>query len=431
MISLQQRKILTLLLFLIAVETISPWSTIPVGTTFLWWAINTVTLFALLVAKPKFYESNNNSTNLVIFIYLFWNLSCIVRGAFIAENYWEWKNLVTMSFVLLLPLILYISTHRLLVQALFTQYIKYILPAFLLVMFIISRAAWGIFLIPISILILFLPLLTKKWQITIVCISLFAATASFGARSTVIKFTVPILLTALFYLRPLIGPKLLGLGRLLLLGLPIVLLILGLSGLFNVFKIDQYVKGNVYTNSTSNGEKEDLTADTRTGLYAEVLASAIKNNYLWWGRTPARGNDSLLFGEEIEAQTNTGKYERFSNEVSILNVFTWTGLIGVILYFLIFIRASYLAIHKSKSWYMKLLGLYLCFRWAYAWVEDFSNFDLSYILLWILIGMCFSTSFRSMTDGEFKYWVRGIFDIRYRKATLKKVRLIKINENGL
>lgn len=332
-----------------------------------------------------------------------------------------------MGLVLLLPITIYISTNRHMVQAIFNQYMKYFLTAFFLFILIMRPPAYGVYLIPVSFILLFLPLLTKKWKIVILIFSVIAITASLAARSNVIKFVVPFLLGLLYYARPFVGPKLLGLGRLFLLILPITLFILGATGQFNIFRMSEYIQGE-YTTDTSSGEKEDLTADTRTGLYVEVVASALKNNYMWLGRTPARGNDSVLFGAQIEAQTHTGKFERYTNEVSILNIFTWTGLVGVILYFLIFMRASYLAIYKSKSWYMKILGVYLSFRWAYAWVEDFSRFDLSYIFLWIIIGMCFSTSFREMSNGEFKYWVRGIFDIRYRKATLKKVRVVNTSK---
>lgn len=428
LITSRLKILLTVLLFLVAVQTVSPWSIFPLGTTFLWWGINLMVLIAIFRLKKDFYDAKSNH-NLVIFLYLYWNIICIVRGVFIAENYWEWKNLFTMGFILLLPLTIYISANRLIVQLIFAQYIKYLLPAFVLFAVITDSLAWGVYLIPVSILILFIPLLTKKWQTMVIVIALFAATASLAARSNVIKFVVPMALCSLYYARPFVGKKMLSTIRILFLVLPMVLFVLGLTGQFNIFKISEYVEGDL-TTTQSDGKQEDLTADTRTGLYIEVIASAIKNDYVLLGRTPARGNDSVIFGAEIEGLTNTGKLERYTNEVSILNVFTWTGLIGVILYFLIFMRATYLAIHKSNSWYMKILGVYIAFRWTYAWVEDFSRFDLSYILLWLLLGMCFSTSFRNMTNLEFKYWVRGIFDVRYRNATLKKTRVVKIENNA-
>ena len=66
------------------------------------------------------------------------------------------------------------------------------------------------------------------------------------------------------------------------------------------------------------------------------------------------------------------------------------GLVGVIVYALIFIVSSYRAIAKSNNIYMPLLGIYVSFRWTFAFIEDFTKFDLNYMLLWVMIGMCFS-----------------------------------------
>jgi hypothetical protein len=424
MITNKLNNALIVILFLTVIRTISPWANFLIGGIFTPWAINTIILFSILRVKHRFYDVANKRFTIIVFIYLIWNISVIIRGCFIAENYWEWKNLITMGFVFLLPLTIYISTNRQMVQSILNNYMKYILPAFFLFALIMSRGAYGVYLIPISFMLLFLPLLSQKWKLVMLGFTLIAIFSSFAARSNVIKFVVPLAIGALYYLRPFINKSTLGIGRIFLLALPITLFVLGVTGKFNVFNISAYADGE-YTTNNSSGEEEDLTADTRTAIYIEVISSAIKNQYIWFGRTFARGNDSELFGAQIEAQTGTGKFERYGNEVSILNVFTWTGLIGVILYFFVFLRASYLALYKSKSWFMKIIAVYVCFRWTYAWVEDFSRFDLSYIFLWIIIGMCYSVSFRSMSDGEFTYWVRGIFDIRYRKATLKKIRVIK------
>jgi hypothetical protein len=127
------------------------------------------------------------------------------------------------------------------------------------------------------------------------------------------------------------------------------------------------------------------------------------------GRTPARGNDSEHFGLFAFEELKTGRYERYVNEVSILNIFTWTGLIGVVLYFMIFFKSVYLAIYKSNNFFMKVVGLYVMFRWMYAWVEDFNRFDIMNIVLWMLIAMCYSEQFRNMSDSEFKSWLNSIF----------------------
>ena len=146
-----------------------------------------------------------------------------------------------------------------------------------------------------------------------------------------------------------------------------------------------------------------------------------------FGRSPARGTISKAFGKDDMNKRG----ERNGNEVAILNIFIWTGLIGVILYFLIFYHASYLAITQSNNRYSKILGISLAFRWVYAWVEDVNNFSLNNFFIWILIAVCLSKQFRSMDNKEIKIWVRGIFDRNFliENNILKRSRQRQINAN--
>ena len=92
----------------------------------------------------------------------------------------------------------------------------------------------------------------------------------------------------------------------------------------------------------------------------------------------------------IKDQTGwTERMERQSCEVSILNIFNYFGLIGVTLYCFIFLQASFLAIYKSRNRIIPVIGLYISFRWLFAFIEDFSRFDLNYMFLWLMIGMCY------------------------------------------
>ena len=117
----------------------------------------------------------------------------------------------------------------------------------------------------------------------------------------------------------------------------------------------------------------------------------------------------MSFGSYSAENLKTGKYERHSNEVCHPNIFTWLGLVGVILYSLIYLKSSYLAVYKSNNIYIKILGVFIAFRWAYGWVEDFNRFDIMNISLWMMIAMGFSEQFRDMTDRDFKIWIRSIF----------------------
>jgi len=384
-----------------------------IGNEFFWWAVEFVFIFILVKYKKSITTPLIEKNLIFVKLFLLWNLICIVRGIFVADNYWEWKNLIATSFVLLLPLLAYTTTNVASIQSIVKTWFKYGLFIYLLFSPFIFGDGVGKFLIPISFLSLFFPILNWKWKIIVVFVSVFVITFDITARSNVLKFAVPFLIGILYYFRKILSFKILNFSRLLLLFVPFVLFALAVNGIFNVFKMDEYIGGEYYVKSNSKTDafaEERLTTDTRTFLYIEVLESAVRHDYVLFGRTPARGNDSAYFGEYNKVILNTGKMERFGNEVSILNIFTWLGLMGVGLYFLIFFRATYLAINQSNNFFMKLIGLNISFRWAYGWVEDFSNFDLSNIFLWIMIGMCFSESFRKMTNQEFRLWVWGIFE---------------------
>ncbi len=405
-------KVISFAILLITLSSFNQWSSLPLGNTFMWWAIYSFILYIFYKGKYYYYDSANDKNIVAIKWYLIWNIICVVRGFAVAENYWEWKNLVQMSMVLLLPLSIYVTTNEVVLQSIIKIWLKYALPCFFLFApFFSIGDAIGAYLSPIGFLLLFFPILSKKWKIIVLFFAFIVIFGDLDARSNVIKIGIPLLFSLIYYIRIHIINKIFEVARLLLIAAPILLFFLGVSGIFNVFKIDEYVTGDYKTTVVEEGASREanLTDDTRTALYVEVLSSAIKYDYIVFGRTPARGNESTIFGAEMMEALQTDKMERFSNEVSVLNIFTWTGVIGVILYFMVFYWASYMAVNRSKSKIMKIIGLVVAFRWSYAWVEDFSEFNLSYFFLWGMIGMCLSNTFREMTDEGIKEWIKGVF----------------------
>lgn len=384
------------------------------NNTTLIWALSILILVVFFLAKYSFFDKKNQQNLRIVWIYLIWNIICIIRGMLIAEIYWDWKGLITNAMALLLPIVAYSATNRKVIQYMLSYYIRYVLPLFVIFALILRADAYGFYLIPMSFLLLFFPVMTMRQKILMLAVTFVVITADLGARSNVIKFGIPVLILGFYYLRSMLTMKILETARLLLFIIPIMLFLLGVSDIFNVFKMDEYVKGDyttVGTDEFGNRVEINVTTDTRTFIYTEVLQSAIKNNYWLFGRTPARGNDSEIFGER--AYELTRRSERLANEIGLANVFTWTGIVGVILYSLIFYRASYLAVNRSANIYIKLVGIYVAFRWLYSWVEDVNNFTLNYFMLWVMMGLCYSSTFRNMTDKEIAVWVRGIFDVRY------------------
>lgn len=386
------------------------------NNTTIWWAISGLILIIFLLSAFYFYDAINNRNLLFIHIYLIWCLICIIRGAFVAEIYWDWKLLVNNSMVFMLSVAAYSATNKILVQSLLSYYIKYVLPLFVIFVFIIRTDAYGFYLMAISTLLLFYPVFTKRQKTILLLCAAIVSFSDLGARSNVLKFLIPLSLLLFYYAANIFSVKIMETVRITLFIVPLLLFILGVSGTFNVFKVKEYLGKDISVmgvDSEGNRAGESFVADTRTFLYEEILQSAINNDYWLAGRTPARGNDSNTFGLwEFEW---TGRYERASNEIGLANVFTWTGLIGVIIYTLIFYRASYLAVNRSNNIFIRLMGLYIAFRWLYSWIEDYQTFSLNYLMLIMMWGICSSDSFRKMTNDEFAFWARGVFDTRYIK----------------
>jgi hypothetical protein len=416
--------------FIIALETVSgpiQWvSGVLILNTYVSWILNFIILFIWFKGIRLYTNKRQIRSMMLLQILLLWYVFSIIRGVFTADDYWTAKVLVHNTFGLLLPVAAYSLTNLKVLQSLLRVYLLYSLPLFLIFIFIIPPDTLASYLILVSILLLFFPVLSKRIKWVVGVFALIALTADTSARGKTLTFAIPVLLVVVYYYRHFIPTILWEWIRKILMIAPIILFTLAVSGVFNVFNIGDYIEGDYTTQVIKNGEEEEenLLTDTRTFLYEEVLLSALVNNYWLIGRSPARGNDTLLWEGQTEI---SGKNERFGNETGILNIFTWTGIIGVILYLLVFYRATYLAVNKSNNIFSKMIGIFLAFHWLWSWVTEFSAFNLSYLSIWILVAFSFSENFRSMTNNEVKYWVRGITDKRYKYGMfiMNKSKILK------
>ena len=413
-------KIVPFTVLPIAVYSVQRYSNYPIGNTAIWWLIEAMVLVSFFVVVR--YDNIKQEDRLAIRVvkwYMLWNCFNIIRGIFVAELYWDYKGLTDMSMALLLPIVAYIALNPGRVNRILSSFVKYALPFAVLIFPFMSVGAWGWYLFPITLLMIFLPVLPIRGKVIVIIVTLVAGFGDLGTRSHVIKYGIPVIFLLAFYTTRhfALSGRLIRWAQKVVIIMPLLFFILAVTGVFEIFKMDQYIKGEyVEVQKTRDGEvvEEDLTVDTRTFLYVEVLQSAIKNNYWLIGRSPARGNETTHFAHLGE--DTTGRPERLRNEVGILNVFTWTGVIGVVLFFLVFYQASYLAICRSNNIFIKLVGMFVAFRWAYSWVEDYQGFDMNNFVLWLMIGMCLSSSFRKMNNTQVRLWAWAIFD---RKVGLR------------
>lgn len=409
-------EILPILIIIITIFSAIQWLKNTVNSTYATWIVNFSTILIILhfyIKKKKVLQNHfiYSSDHRIIAIYFIWLILNSIRGAFIAENYWEWKQLITGIQSLTLPLLVFIFSIPLITGNILYWWFKYIYLFLILIPFV-NTGAYHFYLGPVFVVGCFIPIVPKKWKIIFGILLVTMLVINLGARSQVIKSAMVMLVAIGIYFRHLVPYKLIKIAHWTCYIAPIVLLTLGLTGTFNIFEDLSSNKGKYVEKKVVNGQvvEDDLSADTRTFIYVEVIESALRHNYVIWGRTPARGNDSMAFGAYNAEELKTGKYERHANELCHTNVFTWLGLIGVILYSLIYLRSSYLAVYKSNNIYIKFLGCFIAFRWAYGWVEDMNRFNIMNISIWIMIAMGLSIQFRSMNNKQFRLWVNNIFN---------------------
>lgn len=190
--------------------------------------------------------------------------------------------------------------------------------------------------------------------------------------------------------------------------IPIILLILGTTGIFNILAMDNYIKNDYVSDSAGK-----MTEDTRTFLYEEALSSAVNNQYLIWGRTPAYGMDSPFIqafddaGYVGMALTIKGQMPQRVCEAFIPNILTWCGILGFIIFFVLFYKFSYRIINKSNCIKLRLLGLYMAFFWICSFITySFTSISSDWIIIYLIIAISCSPKIMKLNDKEFAILIR-------------------------
>ncbi len=341
-----------------------------------------------------------------------------VYGLFMAYNYWQYKDLLVNVFTLLIPIFSLLFAFPIESINILRSWNKVLEPKNIL-----------FFLFPFSIRSLqlsvgptycfyfpFLQWLSIKWKI-IVSIFIFMMFAlGVDERSQLLKASVAVMMYIAILNRKWIPLFLLRICHWLLYLIPIILLVLGATGTFNIFS-PEGVEGErkiqndkLFDRDNIGFEEEDLlTVDTRTFAYVETVNSALQHNYVIWGRSPSRGNDTKAFASR--AMVYGDFIERSKNELCHLNIFTWMGAVGVFLYSLFYMISSFCGLYRSNNIFIKFLSVFIAFHWAWGWVEDVNDFTMMNVALWMIIGLCYSPKFRRMDNNEFELWFRSLFSI--------------------
>lgn len=376
-------------------------------------------VFFLIVDRRKILKANNHkelfkdkgyhSFYYVFQLYILWCILSVVYGLFMARNYFEYKHLIQNACACLLPLssLLFINPLRFsIIWSKWYKYIWFIGPILYLLYGALSQDIYS----PLILLICFMPLLNRKYRIAIfVFIPLFLIACFISeSREPILRFGISVILGCLLFFKKVISDRFIKLLKYTGYSLIVILFFVVLPNFFVTISGQNSEMGKVFD--------ERLGVDTRSLLYFDVIKSAIDNNYVIQGRSLSRGNDIINSGMLFQIADDNGFYddtelvnnERTANEMCYPNIFTWMGLIGVVMYMWLIIKAVNLATNHSRNIYVKLLGCYLAFRWSLGWIGEVTGFTNANLALWSMIAICASPYFRNMTENEFKSWFKSM-----------------------
>lgn len=281
---------------------------------------------------------------------------------------------------------------------------------YLFVILILFHFSGGVFLPYFFYIPLFFALPQKRKLLPLfLCVVAFVFP---GQRMILLRIVITIVLFLLMKYSLLDKKKIVNFLAAILMILPFIFFILALKTNYNIFE------SNSKTMEIISYGEENMSADTRTLLYQESIDSSIRNRYELFGRTFGYGYDSQWQVGRNNIFRNKYASEEFAQrnaEVFILNIYTWMGLFGVILFYILFSRAVYLAINSSNNKFIRYVGILVAIEWVYCWVEN-SMIVVNYtqISIWMLIAMCYSSHWRNLSNSEFENRLKYIFNYRVR-----------------
>jgi len=340
-------------------------------------------------------------------LFIFWimvNVINVLRGFFVAVDYWDWKYLMLTSFSFsLIPLAFFLGKNLNIAKSMIKLVHKYLFPfGFLLIPLSLAtnQELYPRIMSMISIFILFIPFVKTKWKLLIITVSVVSLLLALGFRTNIIKISISYIILLTYYFLGIRKKFNLNFARLFLFALPIVLFFLAVNFNFNIF--DQFSRLKGYNVISSTGIVENTSDDTRTFLYVEVLSQLYYTNSFFFGESAAGYYESKVFFNEGGAMGG----KRYESEVGILNIIMRYGIIGVISYFLLLFTVSYISINNSNNDLSKMIGLFIASRWVITFFEEFTQYDINFLFFWLVIGLVSSSSFRNMNNKEVKIFLK-------------------------
>lgn len=400
---IKKTTIIKIIIFLISVSGVTrvflfPQTLATLGSLIL----KTLSIFLLFNIFIKTKEQLIKKKNLLYF-YCIYGFIILIYSLFVSNSYFQDRYVFTVYMPsIVLPMFSLLSAKLNYAFTFLKSFLTISIPISVFLFFseITGMGDFTHYVSFIYILILFIPYLKKFWIIILLITSILSLFYDLDSRSNLLNLCFVFILYSVYFFKKkhkLFAKRL----STALMTLPILLVSLGIFFSFNSYDfLNQFQDDVVVT----NGEKDVLLLkDTRTGIYSDAWSGVTEQNDLIFGLSAAGYHKTFLADHEGYAEYY--KNGRLGSESGILEYLLRGGLVFVLVIFLIHMYAMKYAINNSNNSLCKILGVYIAFRFFFMFVEGQPNLNLSNISTFIVIGLCLSTKFRSLTDKQIKHYM--------------------------
>lgn len=246
-------------------------------------------------------------------------------------------------------------------------------------------------LMPFSLFVFYIPFVKIKWRLFIFFVVVFSFFYDVSVRINVLLLSFCLFLLLIhtfFYSLWLRTYKLL---RYLIFILPLLFVFLGYLGIYNVFKDMSEQDVNVSIEGSKVGRSYNV--DSRSQVYSEFYDSMYKISSQLVGDGPVS-----FYEDEFHRSTGPFINPRMRVEPGILNITKYYGALGFLVFFILFWKASNLAVNYSNNDFIKFIGIYAAFKFFILFIEE-PNVSLD---TYFAVGLCFNSKIREMGNNDIK-----------------------------
>lgn len=359
------------------------------------------TLILLYFNQYNYFKNVNFIGKKVVFLFLSIGVLVTIYSLFMSSNYYEF-NYLFIVFVpsLLFPLIVMLATNIEYLFILIKSLIIYSIPISFILYFTKSNFDsmndFTGFIAFIYLLILFIPFVKTSSKIFIIFIAVLSLFYNLDDRTNLLMILLCVFQVILYYFLKALKKKFILLSsfrlqRIILLFLPFILLILGITGIYNIFKSSdkEEIRTSTYIENVS-------TTDSRTFLYDDVLTDLYTNNKLIFGLSATgKYKSSLMY---FYTEDEVYKNGRLGVEVGVLEYLLRGGLIYFLAFFALIVSSTKIALFHSNNDFSKLLGIYILIYWVISFIELQPGPQMWSLSLFIAIGAAYNPTVRKMNN---------------------------------